>query len=132
MTFNSSRLRRLASIVVITGFFTAAGYSSFGCGPTPVPAPYPTVPKNTASVTIIVKDVETGQPIEGASVTLIQGRVVKTIRAGIGGSAFFIDNFREGTVSIEVAAPGYERQDFAGEIVAGYNKEELSLKRRSP
>lgn len=133
MTSNSSRRRSdVVSAVLLAAFFTAAGYTTIGCGSSyRVPSQsYPKPPKNSATVNITVKDFATGEPIEGATVTMFQGKVAITLQTGIGGSAYFYDGFRDGAVDIEVTANGYERVRTSNALLPGYNKDEVRLKRR--
>jgi hypothetical protein len=130
MTSSSNRRPELRSIIAMAAFFTIAAYTSFGCGLIP-PVPTPHAAPPAVSVNIMVKDFTTGDPVEGAHVTMTQGPAVVRMSAGIGGSAYFVDGFGEGPVVIEVSANGYEPQRVSSALIKGYNKEEVILHRRS-
>ena len=125
MTF-SSGLRHSA---IVAAFFTLAGYTSFGCGHVTLPIHYPQR-LSAVTVTVRIVDFDTWEPVEGAHVTIIQGKCAKTLETSIGGSAYFYDGLSAGTVRIDISAPGYEKATTSTELIAGYNKEELRLKRR--
>jgi hypothetical protein len=135
LTSRSAQRPDIAAALVIAALFTAAGYTSFGCGPSsavrvPLPASHPRSPGNAATLTVVLRDFSTGEPIEGGHVTVTQSKFGWALATGIGGSAYFYDGLAEGPVRIDISAPGYEKASTASALVAGYNKEELRLKRR--
>ena len=135
-SMKSTRMKTLFTVMfLITGLGIAAAQSADGAsapsapGQAPTPRPVASVPAGNGEIQGIVLDAATNQPVEFATISLIDPATDKPIDGAVADikGQFKISKIDAGTYNVAVSFIGYERQLIEGITIADKKKVNLGV-----